>query len=128
MRWSVIVVKKPVTTHTRIIPKILLKISQTVVFGIPRSFSSSRTVNRRSPSIRKLHTLDVFRCCCQRRSARTRVTVNRCATSSNRLYHSFICVMSKLSSTKGFCIISIVSGQLLPRLKQNLMQNLMQIR
>ena len=27
----------------------------------------------------KSHTLDVFRCCCQRRSARTRVTVNGCA-------------------------------------------------
>ena len=37
--------------HTRVIPKILFKISQTVVFGIPRSFSTSRTVNRRSPSI-----------------------------------------------------------------------------
>ena len=51
MRWHVIVVKKPVTVHTRVIPKILLKISQTVVFGIMRSFSSSQTVNRRSRSI-----------------------------------------------------------------------------
>ena len=51
MRWRVIVVEKPVTAHTRVIPKILFKIPQTVVFGIPRSFSSSRTVNRRSPSI-----------------------------------------------------------------------------
>ena len=51
MRWHVIVVKKPVTVHARVIPKILFKISQTVVFGIPRSFSSSRTVNRRSPSM-----------------------------------------------------------------------------
>ena len=40
----------------------------------------------------------------------------------NRLYHSFICVMPILSSTKAFCIISIVSVQLLPRLKQNSMQ------
>ena len=51
IRWRVIVVKKPVTVHTRVIPKILFKISQTVVFGIPRLFSSSRTVNGRSPSI-----------------------------------------------------------------------------
>ena len=51
MRWRVIVVKKPVTAHTRVIPKILFKISQTVVFGIPRSFSSWRTVNRRLLSI-----------------------------------------------------------------------------
>ena len=50
MRWRVIVLKKPITAHTRVIPKILFKISQTVVFGIPRSFSTSRTVNRRSPS------------------------------------------------------------------------------
>ena len=40
----------------------------------------------------------------------------------NRLYHSFICVMPILSSTKTFCIISIISVQLLPRLKKNLMQ------
>ena len=40
----------------------------------------------------------------------------------NRLYHSFICVMPILLCTKAFCIISIVSVQLLPRLKQNLMQ------
>ena len=51
MRWRDIVVKKPVTAQTRVIPKILFNISQTVVFGIPRSFSSSRTVNRRSLSI-----------------------------------------------------------------------------
>ena len=42
MRWRLILMKKPVTAHTRVIPKILFKISQTVVFGIPRSFSSSR--------------------------------------------------------------------------------------
>ena len=40
----------------------------------------------------------------------------------NRLYHSFICVMPIISSTEAFCIISIVSVQLLPRLKQNMMQ------
>ena len=51
MRWRVIVAKKPVTAHTRVIPKILFKISHTIFFGIPRSFSSSRTVSRRSPSI-----------------------------------------------------------------------------
>ena len=51
MRWRVIVVKKSVTAHTRVIPKILFKICQTVVFGIPRSFHSSRSVNRRTSSI-----------------------------------------------------------------------------
>ena len=51
MHWRVIVVEKPVTAHTRVIPKILFKISKTVVFGIPRSFSSWRTVNRQSSSI-----------------------------------------------------------------------------
>ena len=40
----------------------------------------------------------------------------------NHLYHSFIWVMPILSSKKAFCIISIFSVQLLPRLKQNLMQ------
>ena len=59
MRWRIIVVKKPVTAHTRVIPKILFKISQTVDFGIPRSFSSLRTVNRRSPSIAS-HTSSIL--------------------------------------------------------------------
>ena len=59
MRWRVIVVKKPVTVHTRVILKIVFKIYQTVVFGIPRSFSSSRTVNRRSPSIAS-HTRSIL--------------------------------------------------------------------
>ena len=60
MRWRVIVVKKPVTAHTRVIPKILFKISQTAVFGIPRSFSSSRKVNRRSPSIAKVAPAEYY--------------------------------------------------------------------
>ena len=34
MRWRVIVVKKPVIAHTRVIPEILFKISQTVVFVV----------------------------------------------------------------------------------------------
>ena len=50
-RWRIILVKKPATAHTRVIPKILFKIFQTVVFGVPRSFSSSWTVHWRSPSI-----------------------------------------------------------------------------
>ena len=115
MRWRVIVVKKLVTAHTRVIPKILFKISQTVVFGIPKSFSGSRTVNRRSPSIAS-----------RRRSMFSGVVVTegrpgRESLSTdvrsflNRLYHSFICVMPILSSTKAFYIISIVSVQLLPR-------------
>ena len=41
----------PVTAHTQVIPKMLFKITQTVVFGIQRSFSRSRTVNWRPPSI-----------------------------------------------------------------------------
>ena len=40
----------------------------------------------------------------------------------NRLYHSYICVIAILSFRKAFSIISIVSVELLPRLKQNLMQ------
>ena len=108
--------------HTRVIPKILFKSSQTVVFGIPRSFYSSRTVNRRLPSI-----------ACRTRSMFSGVVVSegrpeRGSLSTdvrpflNRLYHSFICVIPILSSTNAFCIISIVSVELLPRLKQNLMQ------
>ena len=49
MLWRVIVVKKLVTAHTRVIPKILFKPSQTVVFGIPRSFSRSLSTEVRPP-------------------------------------------------------------------------------
>ena len=101
--------------HTRVIPKILLKISQTVVFGIPRSFSSSRTVNRRTRLMFSGVVVSEGRP--ERGSLSTDVR-----PFLNRLYHAFICVMPILSSTKAFCIISIVSVQLLPRLKQNLMQ------
>ena len=66
-------------------------------------------------SNRKSHTLDVFRS--ERGSLATDVR-----PFLNHLYHSFICVMPILFSTKAFCIISIVSVQLLPKLKQNFMQ------
>ena len=106
--------------HTRVIPKILFEISQTVVFGIPRLFSSSRTVNRRSPSIAS-GTRSMFFgvVLSEGRPERGSTDVR---PFLNRLYHSFIYVMPILSSTNAFCIISIVSVQLLPRLKRNLIQ------
>ena len=108
MRWRVIVVKKPVTAHRRVIPKILFKISQTVVFGIPRSFSSSRTVNRRSASIEDRP---------ERESLSTEVL-----PPLKRLYHSFIRVLLIQSFPKAFCIIWIVSELVFPSSKQNLVQ------
>ena len=108
--------------HTRVIPKILFNISQTVVFGIPRSFSSSRTVNRRSSSIASRTRSMFFGVVVSKgRLERGSLSTN-VRPFLNRLCHSFICVMPVLSSTKAFCLISIVSVQLLPRLKQNLMQ------
>ena len=122
MRWCVIMVMKPVTAHTRVISKILFKVSQTVVYGIPRSFSSSRTVTRRSPSIASC-TLSMFSSIVVSEGRPERGSlITAVRTFVNRLYHSFICVMPILSSTKAFCIISIVFVQLLPRLKQNLMR------
>ena len=122
MRWRVIVVKKPVTTHTRVIPKILFKISQTVVFGIPRSFSSSRTVSRWSPSIASrtrsiLSNVFVIEGRPERESLSTEVR-----PPLKRLYHSFIRVLLIHSLTKAFCIIWIVSELVFPSWKQNLMQ------
>ena len=114
MRWRVIVVKKPVTAHTRIIPKILFKIFQTVVFGIPRSFSSSRTINRRLPSIASrtrsiLSNVFVVEGRPERESLSTEVR-----PPLKRLYHSFIRVLFIHSFPKAFCIIWIVSELVFP--------------
>ena len=85
-------------------------------------FSSSRTVNRRSPSVAS-RTRSMFFgfVVSEGRPERGSLSTD-VRPFLNRLYHSYICVMPILSSTKTFCIISIVSVQLLPRLKQNLMQ------
>ena len=100
-------------THTRVIRKILFKISQTVVFGIPRSFSSSRTVNRRSPLIASRKRSMFSGVVSEGRPEQWLLSTD-VRPFLNRLYHSFICVMPILSSTKVFCIIWIVSVQLLP--------------
>ena len=120
MRWNVIVVKKPVTAHTRVIPKILFKISQTVVFGIPRSFSNSRKVNWRSPSIASLtrsilSNVFVVEGRPERESLSTDVR-----PPLKRLYHSFIRALFIHSFPKPFCIIWIVSEVVFPSWKQNL--------
>ena len=122
MCWRVIVMKKPVTAHTRVIPKILFKIFQTVVYGIPRSFSSSRRVNRRSPSIASrtrsiLSNVFVVEGRPERESLSIEVR-----PPLKRLYHSFIRVLLIHSFPKAFCIIWIVSELVFPNWKQNLMQ------
>ena len=122
MRWRVIVVKKPVIAHTRVIPKMLFKISQTAVFGIPRSFSSSRTVNRRLPSIAShirsiLSNVFVVEGRPERESLSTEVR-----PPLKRLYHTFIRVLLIHSFPKAFCIIWIVSELVFSIWKQNLMQ------
>ena len=122
MRWRVIVLKKPVTAHTRVIPKVLFKISQTVIFGIPRSFYNSRTVNRRSTSIASrtrliLSNVFVVEGRTERESLSTEVR-----PPLKRLYHSFIRVLLIPSFPKAFSIIWIVSELVFPSWKQNLMQ------
>ena len=122
MRWRVIVVKKPVTAHKRVIPNILFKISQTVVFGIPRSFSSSQTVDRRSPSIASrnrsiLSNVFVVEGRPERETLSTEVR-----PPLKRLYHSFIHVLLMYSFPKAFCIIRIVPELVFRSWKQNLMQ------
>ena len=105
MHWRVIVVKKPVTAYTRVIPKILFQISQTVVFGIRRSFSSLRTVNRRSPSIASrtrsiLSNVYVVEGRPERELLSTEVR-----HPLKRLYHFFICVLLIHLFPKAFCFI-----------------------
>ena len=111
IRWRVFVVKKPVTAHTRVIPKILFKISQTVVFGIPRSPS----IASRTRSI--LSNVFVVEGRLERESLSTEVR-----PPLKRLYHSFIRVLLIHSFPKTFCIIWIVSELVFPSWKQNLMQ------
>ena len=122
IRWRVIVVKEPVTAHTRVIPKILFKISLTVVFGIPRSFSSSLTVNRRSPPIASrtrsiLYNVFVVEGRPERESLSREVR-----PPLKRLYQSFIRILLIHLFPKAVCIIWIVSEIVFPSWKQNLMQ------
>ena len=109
-------------SSTRVIPIILFKISRTVVFGIPRSFSSSWTVNRRSASISShtrliLSNVFVVEDRPERESLSTEVR-----PPLKRLYHFFIRVLLINSFTKALCIIWIVSELVFPSWKQNLMQ------
>ena len=109
--------------HTReLFLQILFKISQTVVFSISRSFSSSRTVNRRSPSIASrtcsiLSNVFVVEGRPERESLSTEVR-----PPLKRLYYSFIRVLLIHSFPKAFCIIWIVPELIFPSWKQNLMQ------
>ena len=75
--------------HTRVICKIEVKISQIIVFGIPRSSSSCRTVIRRSCSIASrtrsiLSKVFVVEGRPERESLLTEVR-----SPLKRLYHSF---------------------------------------
>ena len=117
----VIVVKKPVTAHSRVIPKILFKISQTVIFGIPRSFSSSRTVNRQSPSIAS-RTRSILSYVFDVEGRPERVSLSTEVRPLKRLYHSFIRVSLTHSFPKAFCNIWIVSELVFLSWEQNLMQ------
>ena len=80
--------------------RFLFKIYQTVVLGIPRSFSSLRTVNRRSPTIVS-RTRSMFSGVVVNESRPERGSLSTDVRPFlNRLYNSFICVMPILSSTK----------------------------
>ena len=101
---------------------IVFKISQTVLFGIPRSFSSSRTINRRSLSITSricsiLPNVFVVEGRPERELLSTEVR-----PALKRLYYSFIRVLLINSFPKAFCITWIVSELVFPSWKQNLTQ------
>ena len=104
MRWRVIVVKKPVTAHMRVIPKILFKISQRVVFGIPRSFSSSRTVNRRLPSMASRTRSILSNVFFVEGQPERELLSTEVRPPLKRLHRSFIRVLLIHSFPKAFCI------------------------
>ena len=107
------------TTH--FMPRSCIKISDSVVFGIPRSASCSRAVSCQSLLIAS-HTHSTF-------SGVLLITgLLECELSKDfqpslkHLCHTFICAMLIVLSLKSFWIIRIVSAEEWSSLTQNLMQ------
>ena len=104
---------------TCFMPRSCIKISDTVVFGIPRSDSSSRTITDLydcSPC-----TLNILRCsACCRLPERGSLSTHSWP-SLKHLCHTFICTALALSP-KAFWIIRTVSTEECSSLIQNLMQ------
>lgn len=118
MCWRVIVVKKPVTAWPKTRSFYSHDFTQTfhkfnVIFFVDRLTSWNKFV---------VHNTLTTRCFCQRRSARTRVTVNNWAAIFKPPVPFLYLCYDHIFAPKAYCIISIVSVQLLPTLKQNLMQ------
>ena len=100
---------------TCFIPRFCIKILDTLIFGIPRSASSSNTVSNWSSLIGSPHTFNIIRCstCCK--PSRTWITFNKISTVFGAfvLYFYLCCT---------HCTIWIVSEKECSSLTQNMMQ------
>ena len=105
---------------TCFMPRSCIKISDTVVFGIPRSDSSSPTITDLydcSPC-----TLNILRCsACCRLPERGSLSTHSWP-SLKHLCHTFICAALGALSPKAFWIIRTVSTEECSSLTQNLME------
>jgi len=107
---------------TRFLPRSSVKICETIVCGIPRPSSNSRTVNRWFSLIaaRMLSTFSGVLLVEGLPESRSLSTDSQ--PSLKRLYHNFIWASLIESSLKAFLIIGIVSADKCPSFNQNLMQ------
>ena len=106
---------------TRFMPTSCVKILDTVVFGIPRSASSSRTVSHQSLLI-AAHTHSTFSGVLLVAGLLERGSLSTHPRPSLKsLCHPFICAALVASSPKAFWIIQIVSTKECSSLKQDLL-------
>jgi hypothetical protein len=104
------------------LPRYLFKISETIVRGIPRPSSNSRTVNRRFTVI-AARTRSTFSVILLLEGLPERGSLSTdYRPSLKRRYHNCIWTSSTESSPKAFLIIRVVSAAECLSLKQNLMQ------
>ena len=107
---------------TRFMPSSSVKISETTVHGITRSSSNSRTVNRQFLLI-AAYMCSIFLGVLHVAGLPEHGVLSLDSQPSlNIQYHTFIWASLTESSTKAFLILTIVSTNESPSLKQNLMQ------
>ena len=103
------------------LPRSWIKISDTGVFGISRSASSSHTASHQCLLLQPF-SFNILRCPACGRPSRTWITSNRFWPSLKHLCHAFIWAALIASSLKAFRTIQIVSIEECSSLMQNLMQ------
>jgi len=107
---------------TRFLPRYSIKISETIVCGIPRSSSNSCTVNRWFSLIAAGMHSTFSGVLLVEGLSECGLLLTDSRPSLKRRYHNFIWASLNESSPKAFLIMQTVSADECPSLKQNLMQ------